>query len=147
MTDSMKSGAGSDPFADDSNNEEESPETSDVTTQEMTTQANSEPESEADGHSSSDHSEPSESSNHSGEEDLPYIFGRNTVKSDRQMVQYFLRDETMNLESDVKHAVEQELGTEVYLTDIREALIRVGANHVDELADELRGWGYHYRED
>lgn len=147
MTDSMKSGAGSDPFADDSDNEEESPETGDATTQETTTQANSEPESETDRYSSPDRSEPSESSDHTDEEDLPYIFGRNTVKTDRQMVQYFLRDETMNLESDVKHAVEQELGTDVYLTDIREALIRVGADHVDELADELRGWGYRYRED
>lgn len=146
MTDSMKSGAGSDPFADDSDNEEESSETSNVTTQETTTQDNSELESEADGYSSPNYSEPSESSNHTDEEDLPYIFGRNTVKTDRQMVQYFLRDETMDIESDVKHAVEQELGTDVYLTDIREALIRVGANHVDELADELRGWGYRYRE-
>lgn len=145
MTDGMKSGAGSDPFANDPDNEEESPETSDVTTQE-TTQTNSEPESEADGHSSSARSVTPESADHIDEEELPYIFGRNTVKTDRQMVQYFLRDETMDLESDVKHAVEQELGTDVYLTDIREALIRVGADHVDELVDELRGWGYRYRE-
>ncbi|MFC7058945.1 hypothetical protein [Halovenus salina] len=147
MTDSMKSGAGSDPFADDSDDEEESPETSDVTIQETKSQDNSEPESETTGDSSSAHSVTSESADHTAEEDLPYIFGRNTVKTDRQMVQYFLRDETLTLESDVKHAVEQELGTDVYLTDIREALIRVGANHVDELADELRGWGYRYRED
>jgi|AntRauTorckE6833_2_1112554.scaffolds.fasta_scaffold14867_1 hypothetical protein len=147
MTDSMKSGAGSDPFADDSDDEEGPPETSDVTTQETTSQNNSEPESEPDRDSPSARSEPSESTDHANEEDIPYIFGRNTVKTDRQMVQYFLRDETMSLESDVKHAVEQKLGTDVYLTDIREALIRVGANHVDELADELRGWGYRYRED
>lgn len=147
MTDSMKSGAGSDPFADDSDNEEESPETSDGTTQETTTQDNSESESEADGHSSADRSGNSGPSDHTDEGDIPYILGRNTVKTDRKMVQYFLRDETMNLESDVQHAVQQELGTDVYLTDIREALIRVGANHVDELADELRGWGYRYRED
>jgi len=146
MTDSMKSGAGSDPFADDSDNEEESPETSE-TPQETTPQDNSEVESEADGDSSSDRSATSESADNTDGEDLPYIFGRNTVKTDREMVQYFLRDETMNLESDVKRAVEQELGTDVYLTDIREALIRVGAEHVDELADELRGWGYRYRED
>jgi len=147
MTDSMKSGAGSDPFADDSDNEKESQETSDGTTQETTTQDNSESESEADGHSSADRSGNSGSSDHTDKGDIPYILRRNTVKTDRQMVQYFLRDETMNLESDVQHAVEQELGTDVYLTDIREALIRVGANHVDELADELRGWGYRYRED
>lgn len=147
MTDSMKSGAGSDPFGDDSDNENESPETSDVATQETTPQDSSNTESEAAGDSPSDHSVTSESEDNNEDEDLPYIFGRNTVKTDRQMVQYFLRDETMNLESDVKRAVEQELGTDVFLTDIREALIRVGANHVDELADELRGWGYRYREE
>jgi len=147
MTDGMKPGAGNDPFADDSDNEEGSPETSDVTTQETTTQASSEPRSEADGHSSADRLESSTSASHIDEDDLPYILGRNGVKDDRQMVQYFLRDETKNLESDVKHAVEQELGTDLYLTDIREALVRVGADHVDELADELREWGYRYREE
>lgn len=147
MTDSMKSGAGSDPFADDPDNEKESKETSDGTAQETTPQDNSEAESEAVGGPSSDRSVTSESADNTDGEDLSYIFRRNTVKTDRQMVQYFLRDETMNLESDVKHAVEQELGTDVYLTDIREALIRVGAEHVDELADELRGWGYRYREE
>ena len=145
MTDGMKSGAGSDPFADDSDNKKEPSETSDETTQE-TTQASSEPELEADNHSSDD-SERSKSSVQAGRDGLPYIFGRNGVKDDRHMVQYFLRDETKNIESNVKRTVEQELGTDVYLTDIREALVRVGADHVDELADELREWGYRYREE
>lgn len=101
MTDGMKSGAGSDPFADDSDNKKEPSETSDETTQE-TTQASSEPELEADNHSS-DGSERSKSSVQTGRDGLPYIFGRNGVKDDRQMVQYFLRDETkiLNLMSNI----------------------------------------------
>jgi putative heme iron utilization protein len=62
------------------------------------------------------------------------------------MIQYFLREDTQDLEDDVKRAVEQTLGTDVYLLDLREALVRVGADHIDEVADELRDWGYRYRE-
>jgi len=104
------------------------------------------PTSETKNHISK-RSERPDSSTGPSEEDLPYIFGRSGVKEDREMIQYFLRDETEDLEAEVKHAVEQELGTDVYLTDIREALVRIGANHIDEVADELRGWGYRYRED
>jgi hypothetical protein len=63
------------------------------------------------------------------------------------MIQYFLRGETEDLEAEIKYAVEQELGTDVYLTDIREALVRVGARHTGEVADELREWGYRYNEE
>jgi hypothetical protein len=63
------------------------------------------------------------------------------------MVQYFLRRKTREVETDAQHAVEDELGTDVYLTDLREALVRVGAEHTDELANELRDWGYRFKED
>jgi hypothetical protein len=145
MTDGMKSGAGSDPFADDSsNNASKATETTEQDTEASPTkEANVGNEKTT----SQKRSERPDSSTGPSEEDLPYIFGRSGVKEDREMIQYFLRDETEDLEAEVKHAVEQELGTDVYLTDIREALVRIGANHIDEVADELRGWGYRYRED
>jgi hypothetical protein len=63
------------------------------------------------------------------------------------MIQYFLREETEAIENDVKRVVESELGTDVLLTDLREALVRVAAEHPEEVADELRDWGYEYEED
>lgn len=143
MTDGMKSGAGSDPFADDSNSDEESPDSNDDKTQESESQVSAEPGTDT----RTDQSEPSPSKSLNDRNDLPYIFRRNGVKDDRKMIQYFLRDDTEDIEADAKHAVERELGTDVYLTDLREALVRVGAEHVDEVADELRQWGYRYREE
>lgn len=133
MTNGMKSGAGSDPFADDTDSDEESTDNNDDETQTSDLQGSSETEAEPDSKRPSD------------QENLPYIFRRNGVKDDRKMIQYFLRDDTKDIETDAKHAVEQELGTDVYLTDLREALVRVGAEHTDEVADELREWGYRFR--
>jgi len=82
-----------------------------------------------------------------GEDRLPYIFARKTVKSDRKITQYFLRDEAQAVEKDVQRAIEKELGTDVSLIDVREALVLVGAEHLDEVADELRDWGYRFKED
>ena len=62
------------------------------------------------------------------------------------MIQYFLREDTETTESEVQHAVAQILDTDAYLTDLCEALFRVGAEHVDERADKLRDWGYQYRD-
>lgn len=139
MTNGMKSGAGSDPFPDDSS-EEEASDTADAAADE-TPATNAQP-----GDNETVARPDSDSADSSGDI-LPYIFARNSVKTDRRMIQYFLRDETEALETEVKTAVEQELGTDVYLTDIREALVRVGAKHTDEVADELREWGYRYEED
>jgi hypothetical protein len=143
MTNGMKSGAGSDPFADD---DEDASKNEEKNAQEANVTAEGEIESETDDNSTHDSLEESESVNRSDSEDLPYIFRRNGVKDDRKMVQYFLRDDTEDLETEVKRAVEQDLDTDVYLTDLREALVRVGAEHVDEVANELREWGYRYRE-
>lgn len=144
MTDGMKSGSGSDPFADEPTDDtvSDTPESSDL--DQTTATGDTNPEQEPNAH---DRSEPSNSSTTSREDALPYIFARHGVKQDRKMVQYFLRDETEALEAEVNRAVEEELGTDVFLTDIREALVRVGANHVDEVADELREWGYRFEED
>jgi hypothetical protein len=54
------------------------------------------------------HSEISDSSTALSGDELPYIFDRNGVKDDRKMIQYFLRSETETLETEVKHAVEQD---------------------------------------
>jgi hypothetical protein len=146
MTDGMKSGAGSDPFAVESNNEESTSDEHDTTTPDSKAEVESESKPGVDSESSPDNTEATTGTG-KNEEALPYIFQRTGVKDDRRMIQYFLREETEEIETDVQRAIEKELGTEVYLTDIREALVRVGAEHLDEVTDELREWGYRFNED
>lgn len=71
-----------------------------------------------------------------------YYSERDTVKENRKMVQYFLRDETQDTEDEIHAEIEQELEADVSLIDVREAIVRVAADHIGEIADELREWGY-----
>lgn len=146
MTDGMKSGAGSDPFANDTGDDdvlEAEQETSNNRTDEPSgSESTSQAETETSSATGSQDSDTEQS-----EDGLPYIFARNTVKSDRKMTQYFLRDEAQAVEKDAQRAIEEELGTDVSLIDVREALVLVGAEHLDEVADELRDWGYRLKEE
>lgn len=71
-----------------------------------------------------------------------YYHRRDTVKENRKMVQYFLRSETQEIEDEIHVGIEQEMEANVSLIDVREAIVRVAADHIDEIADELREWGY-----
>lgn len=146
MTDGMKSGAGSDPFATGSSDDHESAEVPEEQINETGKEDESTSISTADADSSPEQGTQSADSEQDGEE-LPYIFDRYSVKDDRKMVQYFLRENTQQTEKDALKAVEQELGADVLLIDLREALVRVGAENLDEVADELRDWGYRFREE
>lgn len=79
-------------------------------------------------------------------DDLPYVIIRNKVKEDREMVSYFLRPETQEMEEKVERIVSEEIDADVMKTDIREALVRVGAKHVDEVIELLRTSGYRLKE-
>lgn len=71
-----------------------------------------------------------------------YYHRRDTVKENRKMVQYFLRHETQDTEDEIHAEIEQEMEADVSLIDVREAIVRVAADHIGEIADELREWGY-----
>jgi len=146
MTDSMKSGAGSDPFADDSSDDDDAAEATETANQDTGEARTTTAQTDDKEPSSQPDSDTSGSSTAFSGDELPYIFDRNGVKDNRKLIQYFLQAETESVEAEAKHAVEQELGTDVYLTDIREALVRIGAEHIDEVADELREWGYRHKE-
>ena len=79
-------------------------------------------------------------------DDLPYVIIRDKVKEDREMVSYFLRAETQEMEEKVERSVSEEIDADVMKTDIREALVRVGAKHVDEVIEVLRTSGYRLKE-
>ena len=146
MKDGMKSGAGSDPFSDDTSEDD----TSEAEQETLNEGVNEPADSGSNSQSNTDPSSTTgsqDTTTERSEDELPYIHGRNTVKSDRKMVQYFLRDQTQAVEKDTQRAIEKELGTDVSLIDVREALVLVGSKHLDEVADELRGWGYRFEEE
>lgn len=140
MTNGMKSGAGSDPFADEDAGDE-SDASGSQSEPSPTESHSSDPFNDGAEEARSADTEPGPDA-----ETLPYIFQRDGVKDDRSMIQYFLREEAASLEDDVQQAVEEEMGTDVYLTDVREAMVHVAAEHSDEVTDVLREWGYRFKE-
>ncbi len=79
--------------------------------------------------------------------DIPWVLRRSSVKADRPNVtQFFLRDETDRAERRFQSDVEDILDADVYTLDLREAAYLVAMRHPEEVAAELRDWGYEYME-
>lgn len=127
MTDGMKPGAGSDPFAEE--------------------------ETDNDGGAAEDEAEDVgqteplvESQQNEGvkrDNDLPWLFTRDGVKQSRDHTfQLHLRSDTREQEKRFQTDVEELLGEDVYRTDLREAALLVAMEHPDEVADQLRDWGH-----
>lgn len=143
----MKSGAGDDPFADDVNEVEE--EQTDAEQKDRQEKA-PEQDTEIDRDPQRDVPEPSADTlpgvpEHPGDADatLPWIHRRNGVKDDRTHKTVHYTDHTVKRERrDLVPGLEDVLGENVELTDAREAAYLVGMGHVDEVADQLREWGY-----
>ena len=142
MTDGMKSGAG-DPFAEDATSSDDASSGEQATDETLDSEAEPQTDSEPTSETVSQDTETDW-----GGDKLPYIYERNTAKSDRDPTQYFLRDEIQELEDKSYRAVEEELkGANVSRLDFREALVIAGSKHLDEVADELRDWGYRFEEE
>lgn len=74
---------------------------------------------------------------------LPWIYERNSITDGREKtVQLHLLSDSLDRERQQKSTVEDELGENVKKADLREAALLVGLEHVDEIADQLREWGY-----
>jgi hypothetical protein len=128
----MKSGSGEDPFADaeaDSEDpEDERPVNDDNLSSDQETDSSG---SQLSGMNSSQH--------HS----LPWKYARENVKDGRNMVQFYLQADTKTLESQALADLEDEFDESVLTFDLREAAYRVTLqNHLDEVAEKLREWGY-----
>lgn len=125
----MKDGPGSDPFADDDDQDEADHDDLDA---ESSTESNTAPDStEADM---------------SHKEKYPYVLRRNTVKDERDNEHVaFLRDEYADLEEDIVSDVADELDmrtNDMSVTDIREAMVQVASENPDRMAEVLLEWGY-----
>lgn len=139
MTDGMKSGA-KDVFDDD-------PSAADNNKDSQTDDGSNDNELQAE---LNDHLQATASTESTAEgitsDDLPYVLIRDKVKEDREIVSYFLRPETQEMEEKIERMVNKEIDADVMKLDIREALVRVGAKHVDEVIEGLRASGYRLKE-
>ena len=73
---------------------------------------------------------------------VPWVYARSNVKEDRDMVQYYLRRFVQEAEDDLVDAVENELETELTLTDVREAAVIAAMRNPELVAAELDRWGF-----
>jgi len=116
----MKEGAGEDPFADD---ESEQAEPSPIG-------ADTEPE------------ETAREQQDSGRIRIPYKLRRDGVQDGRSRVPLFLQEETKRGEREAQRELERRFDDSVSLTDLREALVMVGLDRLDEVEGQLEEWGY-----
>ncbi|WP_226042854.1 hypothetical protein [Natrinema sp. DC36] len=124
----MKEGAGEDPFA--------SSDESTDTTEETTTTETATSESET------VETESTQSSRQRRSMQIPYKFRRDGVQDGRERVPLFLQSETKNSERDAQRELEDRFDDDVSLTDLREALMKAGLDHLDEVEAHLEEWGY-----
>lgn len=75
---------------------------------------------------------------------LPWIYARDNAKAGREMTQFFLQEETEQMESDAVDELEDRFSdNEVRAFDVREAAYQVALDqHLDDVAAKLREWGY-----
>lgn len=145
----MKSGTGDDPFAEEEPDDqeddtresdaEEASAGSSPGAAESTTGGAAPPGSGPGADANGSSGQPVESA------DIPWVLRRSSVKDDRpNMTQFFLQESTDHAEREFQREVEDILGKDVYLLDLREAAYQVAMAHPDEVAAVLREWGYDY---
>ncbi|MDF9746178.1 hypothetical protein [Natrinema salsiterrestre] len=152
----MKKGSGSDPFADardeadDADEASQSGDGSDTEpprsdTEDGTTRGETADDGGQTANSEEQSAEaivgepPQDGATDSG---VPWVYVRDTVKQDREMVQFYLRDFVLEAEDEFVDAVGDELGTDVSKTDVREAAYEAAMHNVDEVVDRLEAWGF-----
>mgnify|MGYP006287034409 FL=1 len=142
MPNGMKSGSGDDPFAEDDSADDDSVEDTvdaDTGTSDPFDEQASTPEPES--MSTTLPSIPDHPADKSSR--LPWIHRRDGVKDGRDHKTIHYTEHTVKRERrELRPALEEQLGDDVELTDAREAAYLVGMDHLDEVADVLREWGY-----
>lgn len=155
----MKEGAGEDPFAesapeDDPDAESESPPDTESsaenahaptrTDMDRGRNAADDGESRTRTRSTSGESDATTGTHRSDRQQMqiPYKLRRDGVQDGRDRVPLFLHPETKRAERDTLHELENRFDDNVSLTDLREALVMIGMDHVDEVERQLEEWGY-----
>lgn len=138
----FKSGASSSPYSgDDDTTDDEDGTSADVDS--PTPTQTTERVDDRDQHRVDDEEESSESESTSG--GLPWIYRRSSITDGRsKTVQLHLQESTRERQTEALSDTESELGESVKKADLREAALLVGMDHIDEVADVLREWGYDF---
>lgn len=126
----MKEGAGEDPFAEDPD-----PTTLETNDDSSANDADATPATES----------PDTDSGGSPDRraiQIPYKFRRDGVQDGRDRVPLFLKPETKRDERDALRDLEERFDDDVSLTDLREALVMVGLQNLDDVEEQLEAWGY-----
>lgn len=133
----MKEGAGEDPFAEETDSTEsesvERPNANEDGTGSTREFTDSTVETDVDDQRSSKEQQAIR---------IPYKFRRSGVQDGRNRVPLFLQDDTKRAERDALRELEERFDDNVSLTDLREALVQVGLQHLDEVESGLEEWGY-----
>lgn len=130
----MKEGAGENPFAED-------PEPTASETEKETNATDTEPSPETETESATSSSSESQQSQRQPMQ-IPYKFRRDGVQDGRDRVPLFLQPETKRAERDALRELEKRFDDDVSLTDLREALMMVGLDRLDEVEEQLEEWGH-----
>lgn len=131
----MKQGAGENPFAEDS-------EPEDGSSRDPDDKSNSDISLPVATEEQGDDQEPSQQRAGSASMQIPYKFRRDGVQDGRDRVPLFLHAETKSNEREALRALEDQFDANVSLTDLREALVMAGLDHLDEVEEQLQEWGY-----
>ena len=124
----MKEGAGEDPFADDTSG------SVDDMVPDASQDSDTTPESASETTSSEETTrEPMR---------IPYKYRRDSVQDGRERVPLFLQSDTKDGEHNARRELEDRFGDDVSLTDLREALVMIGLEHLDEVENQLEEWSY-----
>jgi len=133
----MKEGAGEDPFAEDTESPAPDPDPS------PDPEASEETDDTAVATNTETTLEPTESSESTQTRmQIPYKYRRDSVQDGRDRVPLFLQPETKTAEREALRELEERFDANVSLTDLREALVKVGLEHLDETEESLEQWGY-----
>ncbi|GAA0237883.1 hypothetical protein ACFFQF_28065 [Haladaptatus pallidirubidus] len=127
----MKEGAGEDPFAEDT-----------ASTGTTDRPDNIETASSTDSHAETAETVDSQRTARQQSIQIPYKFRRGGVQDGRDRVPLFLQKDTKSAERDALRELEERFDDDVSLTDLREALMKVGLQHLDEAEIHLEEWGY-----
>lgn len=91
---------------------------------------------------SSDETEEPPTDDRPSVESLPYVLRRDRVNEGRDQVPFFLREEVVDGERELRETLEATLGEDVYKSDLREAAMVVAQEQPELVAEVLRRWGY-----
>lgn len=130
----MKSGAGDDPFADDSSPDEtgEMPDTND---------APSDDEGPSDSPATENRATTPQRQSQTRTQTLPYKYRRDSVKQGRNQQPVFLQSSTEELIKETMDSVEDRFDEAIYKTDVVEAMLVAGGEGTTTEA-VLQRWGY-----